>query len=107
MNSVSGSASEALDTLDNLSSLGYRLFISDCSHNIDAHTISSLPSKCASVKIPENTFTSEILNERWENLAQFEIVDRKNLVSVLLAHTKPVTCCMINILAVKKPLFEF
>jgi hypothetical protein len=101
MNAVTGSASEALDTLDNLSSLGYRLFISHCSHNIDADTLASLPSHCASDRLPEKTFITEILNESWENLAQFEIMNRKDLVSVLLAHTKPVTCCIINILAVK------
>lgn len=101
MQMVSGSDSEPLQLLDNLASLGYRLYIADCSHNIDAPAIAALSVHCVSDKGQDTRFTSEIVKENWSAVAQFEITDRKAVVSALLAHYRSIECCIINILAVK------
>jgi hypothetical protein len=101
MQMVSGNDSEPLDMLDNLSSLGYRLFVADCSHNIDAPAIAALSVHCVSDKTADNQFVAEVVKENWSAVAQFEIVDRKALVSALVAHYRSIECCIINILAVK------
>jgi FkbM family methyltransferase len=101
MQMVSGNDDEPLDMLDNLSSLGYRLFIADCSHNIQAPAIAALPAHCVSDKRAESLFIAEVVKENWSAVAPFEILNRKALVSALLAHFRSIECCIINILAVK------
>ena len=101
MQMVSGDDSEPLQLLDNLSSLGYRLFVADCSHNIDAPAIAALPSQCVSDKRADDPFVAEVVKENWSAVAPFEIVDRKAMVSALIAHYRSIECCIINILAVK------
>ena len=101
MQMVSGNDNDPLELLDNLSSLGYRLFIADCSHNIDAPAIAALSVLCVSDKRADNEFVAEVLKENWGAVAQFEIVERKALVSALLQHYRSIECCIINILAVK------
>jgi hypothetical protein len=101
MQMVSGNDSDPLELLDNLSSLDYRLFIADCSHNIDAPAIAALSVLCVSDKHAENEFVAEVIKENWSAVVQFEIVDRKALVLALLAHYRSIECCIVNILAVK------
>ncbi len=48
MQMVSGNDNEALWMLDELAGLGYRMYIVDCSHNIDAAAIAALPVRCVS-----------------------------------------------------------
>ena len=42
-----------------------------------------------------------VVSERWDAVAQFEIMDRGRLVAELLHHFRPIECCIVNILAVK------
>jgi hypothetical protein len=79
MQMVSDKDNGSLELLDNLSSLGFRLFIADCSHNIDAPAIAALSVPCVSDKHAENEFVAEVLKENWSAVLQFEIVDRKAL----------------------------
>jgi hypothetical protein len=101
MQMVSGNNDEPLHLLDNLSSLGYRLYVADCSHNIDAAAIAALATHCVSDKRADDRFVADIINENWSAVLQFEIIDRKSLVSALLEHFRTIECCIINILAVK------
>ncbi len=46
-------------------------------------------------------FAQAVVSERWAAIAQFEILDRGQLVAELLRHFRPIECCIVNILAVK------
>ena len=53
MQMVSGNEQEALWLLDELAGLGYKMYIVDCSHNIDAQVIAALPVQCVSARDKE------------------------------------------------------
>jgi FkbM family methyltransferase len=100
MRAVSGNDNEGVALLDNLAALGYRLFISDCSHNIEPHVVALLPTGCADHN-RQKEFVADIVKENWSAVAQYEIIDRTALVSVLESNFKSIHCCLVNVLAVK------
>ena len=53
MQMVSGNDSDPLWLLDELAGLGYRLYVADCSHNIDVNAVAAMAVKCVSDKDKE------------------------------------------------------
>ncbi len=86
--------------LGDLSSLSYRLFVA-CSHNIDAPAIAALSVDCVSDKTADDQFVVDVVKESWSAVAEFEILDRKALVSALLSHYRLYKVCIVSILRFK------
>jgi FkbM family methyltransferase len=80
-----------------LAALGYKIFLGDCFHNINDAAIRSLPAKCPRTDNEAKSLVGQIAAGQ---ASEYEVtLDSESLVKVLLDHSKPVECCLLNLIA--------